>query len=265
MDIMKCIITGPADTPYENGCFVFDIYMPQDYPVVPPNVNLETNGNQSIRFNPNLYENGKVCLSLLGTWRGGPNEQWNENTSTLEQVLVSIQSLILVEKPYFNEPSYEATINTPEGERESVLYNETIKNGTLQWAIIEQLIHPAEGFEEIILKHFTRKRQSIMDQCVKWLEIANESESHGHFDKMMNLCKQLYNLLVKLDPNVPLNFEYTAKLSQEEEKTIQQRTELAQQLMEIVPGFEFSFYVEALAQKDNDMNLAIDYLYSNTW
>jgi hypothetical protein len=39
----------------------------------------------------------------------------NPKTSTLLQVLVSIQSLILVEKPYFNEPGYERTMNTPEG------------------------------------------------------------------------------------------------------------------------------------------------------
>ena len=55
-----------------------------------------------MRFNPNLYNCGKVCLSLLGTWPGRPEEQWTSQ-STLLQVLVSIQSMILVELPYFNE------------------------------------------------------------------------------------------------------------------------------------------------------------------
>ena len=27
-----------------------------------------TTGAGTIRFNPNLYSNGTVCLSLLGTW-----------------------------------------------------------------------------------------------------------------------------------------------------------------------------------------------------
>lgn len=108
IDIMKALITGPDNTPYSNGCFVFDIYCPSDYPEVPPLVNLETTGAQSVRFNPNLYNCGKVCLSLLGTWSGGTNEKWNSKTSTLLQVLVSIQSLILVEQPYFNEPGYES-------------------------------------------------------------------------------------------------------------------------------------------------------------
>ena len=56
----QVLITGPADTPYANGCFEFDVYFPQDYPSSPPLVNLETTGGHSVRFNPNLYNDGKV-------------------------------------------------------------------------------------------------------------------------------------------------------------------------------------------------------------
>lgn len=49
-----------------------------------------------MRFNPNLYAEGKVCLSLLGTW-SGPG--WVPGVSSLAQVLLSIQSAILVEAP----------------------------------------------------------------------------------------------------------------------------------------------------------------------
>ena len=38
-----------------------------------------------VRFNPNLYNTGKVCLSLLGTWRGGgAAEEWNDKSSLLQ-------------------------------------------------------------------------------------------------------------------------------------------------------------------------------------
>jgi len=93
---------------------------------------LQTTGNGSVRFNPNLYNCGKVCLSLLGTWPGGENEKWTEN-STLLQVFVSIQSLILVEKPYFNEPGYESSMGTPTGKKSNDTYNEVIKVGTRKW------------------------------------------------------------------------------------------------------------------------------------
>ena len=39
-----------------------------------------------LRVNPNLYENGYVCLSLLGTWNGRPEQCWNPEASTLLQV-----------------------------------------------------------------------------------------------------------------------------------------------------------------------------------
>uniref|UniRef100_A0A3B4DRI2 UBC core domain-containing protein n=1 Tax=Pygocentrus nattereri TaxID=42514 RepID=A0A3B4DRI2_PYGNA len=65
LDIMKVLITGPADTPYANGCFEFDVYFPQDYPNSPPLVNLETTGGHSVRFNPNLYNDGKTPSWLL--------------------------------------------------------------------------------------------------------------------------------------------------------------------------------------------------------
>lgn len=82
-DVMRAMITGPKGTPYECGCFEFDILLPPDYPNSPPKVHFLTTGSGRVRFNPNLYQTGKVCLSLLGTW-AGPG--WNPKTSTLLQV-----------------------------------------------------------------------------------------------------------------------------------------------------------------------------------
>lgn len=48
----------------------------------------------------NLYEEGKVCLSILGTWAGDKNETWNPSRSSLLQAFVSIQGLVLVKEPY---------------------------------------------------------------------------------------------------------------------------------------------------------------------
>jgi len=254
MDIMKCIITGPVDTPYDNGCFIFDIYIPPEYPNGPPQVNLETNGNETVRFNPNLYENGKVCLSLLGTWSGGANEKWNEQTSTLEQVLVSIQSLILVEKPYFNEPSYESSMNTAHGDSASTQYNEVIKIGAIQWAMIDNIKNPRKGFEDVIIKHFTFKRQEIMDQMIKWLEIAKTSEDSNHHSNMLKFVKELYQLLSKLDGGSPLTFEYDPDKKEETPKG-----HIAQ-LKEIIPGLSHDLYEKHLSEAENNLEVAIESL-----
>jgi ubiquitin-conjugating enzyme E2 O len=63
----------------------------------------------------NLYEEGKVCLSILGTWAGERSESWSAARSSLLQAFVSIQGLVLVKDPYFCEPSFEKMRGTEEG------------------------------------------------------------------------------------------------------------------------------------------------------
>ena len=55
------------------------------------------------QFGPNLFADGLVCLSLLGTWEG---PGWEPSQSSLLQVLVSIQGLVGMRHPHFNEPGY---------------------------------------------------------------------------------------------------------------------------------------------------------------
>ncbi|XP_052766452.1 baculoviral IAP repeat-containing protein 6-like isoform X2 [Mya arenaria] len=169
LDIMKVLITGPEDTPYANGCFEFDVYFPQDYPNAPPNINLETTGNRAVRFNPNLYNDGKVCLSVLNTWHGRPEEKWNSQTSSFLQVLVSIQSLILVSEPYFNEPGYERSRGTASGNASSREYDANIRQATVKWAILEQLKNPSPCFREVVHKHLWLKRHKVLKQCEDWI------------------------------------------------------------------------------------------------
>ncbi|CAH1791767.1 unnamed protein product [Owenia fusiformis] len=170
LDIMKVLITGPVDTPYANGCFEFDVFFPQDYPNSPPLINLETTGNHSIRFNPNLYNDGKVCLSVLNTWHGRPEEKWNSQTSSFLQVLVSIQSLILVSEPYFNEPGYERSRGTPTGNASSREYDANIRQATVKWAMLEQIKNTKSCFKEVIHRHFWYKREEVCQQIDEWIE-----------------------------------------------------------------------------------------------
>ena len=57
MDMVRALVTGPRDTPYSLGCFVFDIYFPSQYPNIPPLVKFTTTGNGTVRlvniFTPN--------------------------------------------------------------------------------------------------------------------------------------------------------------------------------------------------------------------
>ena len=83
VDLLKAVIVGASGTPYAHGCFEYDIFCNNNYPREPPSVNLMTTGGGQVRFNPNLYACGKVCLSLLGTWRGSATENWDPKLSTI--------------------------------------------------------------------------------------------------------------------------------------------------------------------------------------
>lgn len=104
MDLISVMMVGPKRTPYQNALFFFDFQMGREYPKNPPVCHYISYCTE--RLNPNLYEEGKVCVSLLGTWSGRDTEVWS-SASTMLQVLVSIQGLILVDEPYYNEAGYE--------------------------------------------------------------------------------------------------------------------------------------------------------------
>ena len=65
------------------------------------------------------------------------------------QVLVSIQSLIFVSEPYFNEPGYERQRGTPQGDDQCLLYNAAVIADNMKWAILEQLANPPKAFRSV--------------------------------------------------------------------------------------------------------------------
>jgi ubiquitin-protein ligase len=94
------LIKGPPDTPYEGSLLLFSVHFPHDYPFSPPKVLFLTSDGQT-RFHPNLYVEGKVCLSILGTYSG---PSWS-GTQSLSSVLLSILGL-LDTNPLAHEPAY---------------------------------------------------------------------------------------------------------------------------------------------------------------
>lgn len=188
MNMCSFIIVGPKDTPYHNGLFEFHAYFPDNYPQVVPQVLLHTTGNDTVRFNPNLYANGKVCLSLLGTWSGQAGESWIPNLSSFIQVIVSIQSLIMVDEPYFNEPGYEREIGTERGTNNSRDYNDTIRYETVRLAMVDMLRNKPPEYEDFITEHFKMKKDEIIMTVSKWVD---ESKNKERFNKLFDELKLL--------------------------------------------------------------------------
>ncbi|KAG6919415.1 hypothetical protein DXG01_006298 [Tephrocybe rancida] len=162
VDVIKALITGPEDTPYHNGCYLFDIFLGPSYNQAPPSVKYMTTNGGRFRFNPNLYADGKVCLSLLGTWNG---PGWVAGKSTLLQVLISIQSMILCEEPYLNEPGWA----NQGGTANSRAYSANVRRMVVKTAMLGNLKAPPEPFADIIHTHFRLKARSIAAQLDQWL------------------------------------------------------------------------------------------------
>jgi ubiquitin-conjugating enzyme E2 O len=149
LDLLRCLIIGPRDTPYEHAPFLVDLYLPATFPTDPPTAHFHSWTSGLGRINPNLYEEGKICLSLLGTW-GGKNdtEKWNPQ-ATLLQLLVSLQGLVFVKKPFYNEAGFEGYEADKAYTRESEQYSEkafVMARGFVKHA----LLRPPGGLEDIL-------------------------------------------------------------------------------------------------------------------
>ena len=87
-------IFGLSDSPYENGVFDLEINYPSDYPFNPPEVKFKTN-----IYHPNIYKDGKVCISILHPPGDDPNsyelaeERWRP-IHTFSSIMISIISLL---------------------------------------------------------------------------------------------------------------------------------------------------------------------------
>ncbi|KAM8843493.1 ubiquitin-conjugating enzyme E2O isoform 2-T2 [Synchiropus picturatus] len=172
MDLLSALIKGPTRTPYEDGLFLFDIQLPNIYPAVPPLFRYLS--QCSGRLNPNLYDNGKVCVSLLGTWIGKGTERWTSKSSLL-QVLISIQGLILVNEPYYNEAGFDSDRGLQEGYENSRCYNEMALIKMVQ-SMTQLLQHPVEVFKQEIQEHFLCSGWRLVHRLEGWLELHEASE-----------------------------------------------------------------------------------------
>jgi ubiquitin-protein ligase len=172
VDIIKALIIGPEGTPYQDGCFLFDIFLGPSYNQSPPSVKYMTTNGGKYRFNPNLYADGKVCLSLLGTW-SGPG--WVSGRSTLLQVLISIQSMILCDEPYLNEPGWANGGGTPQ----SKAYSANVRRMVVRTAMLGNLKTPPEPFSDVIRTHYRLKAQAISALLDKWLALDDGKPTSG--------------------------------------------------------------------------------------
>ena len=159
------MIIGPSDTIYENGFYLFEFNYPTDYPASPPTVMFRTNQNR-IRFNPNLYVSGKVCISILNTWRG---DQWS-SCQSISSILLTLCTLFINE-PILNEPGVTSR------HKDFTSYHAIVEYSNIDIAILNIIDKSSELyipwfdlFYDDALKHFKQSIFKINDKIKSFMK-----------------------------------------------------------------------------------------------
>ena len=79
-------IAGPMSSPYEGGMFGIELYLTDEYPMVPPKVRFTTK-----IYHPNVDKLGRICLDIL-------KKNWSPALQ-IRSVLLSIQGLLSSPNP----------------------------------------------------------------------------------------------------------------------------------------------------------------------
>lgn len=217
INIIYAMLIGPKGTPYENGFYFFKFEYPESYPMQPPSakyctqgnlVNPHTNKAYHVRFNPNLYVDGKVCLSMLNTW-AGPG--WVP-TNTISNVLMAIQALVLNENPLENEPGFEkadkAVLNS---------YNQVIHFANIKIAVLEMIEKTPKDyliFKNHIIEHFKnniewynnhvlKKNDELQHSVIK--SAAYGMELKFEYDTLLFEISHLQETLLSMELSTVMN------------------------------------------------------------
>lgn len=166
------LIMGPEDTVYEDGFYFFKFLFPENYPYSPPKVTFSTYDNKvPTRFHPNLYRNGKTCLSILNTWRG---DGWT-SCQTIRSVLLTLSS-ILTSNPLIEEPGILIS------HRDNIPYNNIITFKNIEVSIIQVLQNCKNNnlsdfnIFSYIIKEIGEKKKIKIQQRI--IELKNKYNSY---------------------------------------------------------------------------------------
>ena len=187
-DMLKgyVLFIANKDTPYYGGYYFFELSFPPNYPYSPPKLTFCTNGN-NIRFHPNYYKCGKVCLSLLNTWTG---DQWT-SCQTISSVLLTMSSLF-TKDPLLHEPGVR------EDHPDFYKYNQIVQYFNIDVAMCDILLKK----KGVYLPFFDKFTPIIEEYFLKnYVDIKKNVESNmlSNKDSPEEICTGIYRMTVTLD------------------------------------------------------------------
>jgi ubiquitin-protein ligase len=202
---LKVMVIGPKDTPYFGGFYCFDLNITTSFPLVPPEAKFLTTDGK-IRIGPNIYENGKVCLSMLNTWG---DKDWTP-VQNLLNIVVVFQN-ILNDNPLNNEPNYYKSDKTVP---QCYSYIGYVYYHNFVYSICHILQFPPIGeLHQVMIDSFLENYQSYIDKCNELIKseynniVANTIYGHATkldfkfaLNKLIETKKMIDNGTIVLSP-----------------------------------------------------------------
>eukprot|EP00924_Labyrinthula_sp_SR-Ha-C_P010655 maker-scaffold_49-snap-gene-0.4-mRNA-1 protein AED:0.23 eAED:0.23 QI:362/1/1/1/1/1/4/92/168 len=106
LNCWEVLITGPTGSLLEGGFFKALLTFPETYPMQPPEMVFQTE-----MFHPNIYPDGKVCISILHApgedamnQQEKSEERWRPILGA-ESILVSVLSMLTDPQPNLESPA----------------------------------------------------------------------------------------------------------------------------------------------------------------
>jgi baculoviral IAP repeat-containing protein 6 len=121
-----------------------------------------------------------VCLPLLGTWKSGvKGEEWQPGVSTILQVLISIQAMVLCDNPEYNEPEFEMYYGQGNASGPSK-FTQAVRSLTIGYGITQWAENPPTLWKEIVENHLRKTGDKILSTAEQWARESHQSSRRPH-------------------------------------------------------------------------------------
>jgi ubiquitin-conjugating enzyme E2 G1 len=131
----QVIVEGPPNTLYEGGYFQAKLSFPPEFPNKPPVMQFVTPGF----WHPNVYKDGKVCISILHEAKEDPFNQ-QESMDEKWRPIISVEAILISVMSMLSEPNFDSPANI---------------DASVQWK------KDPEGFKKRV-REVVRKSQELM-------------------------------------------------------------------------------------------------------
>ena len=174
LDMLRILIVGTADTPYEHAPFVVDFHLRQEFPAVSPGVYFHSWTDNNEHIHPYLPPAGNVPFYMTKNALKYDGK-WSANSSSLRQMIVTLQEFVSVKEPYYDIAAVENFAGSDVTRFASMQYTEVAYIRAKNF-IKTALIRPPGGIEDLITwlylsSHGRNLLEITMTQCEEMMSM----------------------------------------------------------------------------------------------